>query len=286
MKFHHYIISVLYLFKRFIYLIKKYLFGIKVDQLRVLLYHDIPKNKYDKFYNQLVFLKKSWNFISPLEFSDIMNKKKKLNGRNLLLTFDDGYISNKYVVEKILNPLRIKAMFFVITDFIKISDSKTAREYVSSKIYPTLKLKDVPKSYYNMNWDHLKELIKNGHSIGAHTKTHSKLSEIKTNKNLIKEIVKSADEIEEKLKIKLNYFAFPFGNLESFSKDALLIANKRFDFIFSGIRGDNKNSTTKLVLHRDSINPTFSNFLVGSFLEGSADLYYSKPQNILDSWTN
>ncbi len=282
MGLHHHMLALFYP----VIIFFKFFFNKKPNELRVLLYHDIPKNKYDKFYNQLVFLKKSWNFISPLEFSDIINKKKKLNGRNLLLTFDDGYISNKYVVEKILNPLRIKAMFFVITDFIKISDSKTAREYVSSNIYPTLKFKDVPKSYYNMNWDHLKELIKHGHSIGAHTKTHSKLSEIKTNKNLINEIVKSADEIEEKLKIKLNYFAFPFGNLESFSKDALLIANKRFDFIFSGIRGDNKNSTTKLVLHRDSIDPTFSNFLVGSFLEGSADLYYSTPQNILDSWTN
>tara|TARA_B110000003_G_C16590344_1_gene511559 strand:- start:444 stop:1292 length:849 start_codon:yes stop_codon:yes gene_type:complete len=282
MGLHHHILALFY---PIIFFFKKFSFK-DSNELRVLLYHDIPKNKYDKFYNQLVFLKKSWNFISPSDFSDIISKKKILKGRNLLLTFDDGYISNKHVVEKILNPLKIKAIFFVITDFIKISDSKTARQYVSSNIYPTLKFKDVPKSYYNMNWRDLEELIKHGHSIGAHTKTHSKLSEIKTNKNLINEIVKSADEIEEKLQIKLNYFAFPFGNLESFSKDALLIANKRFDFIFSGIRGDNKNSTTKLVLHRDSIDPTFLNFTVGSFLEGSADLYYSASQKILDSWTN
>ena len=282
MKLHHHFLELLYP----IIIFFKKLFCKDSNELRVLLYHDIPKNKYDKFYNQLVFLKKSWNFISPTEFSDIINKKKKLKGRNLLLTFDDGYISNKYVVEKILNPLRIKAIFFVITDFIKISDSKTAREYVSSNIYPTLKFKDVPKSYYNMNWGHLKELIKHGHSIGAHTKTHAKLSEIKTNKNLINEIIKSANEIEENLKIKLNYFAFPFGNVESFSKDALLIANKKFDFIFSGIRGDNKNTTTKLVLHRDSIDPEFSNFLVGSFLEGSADLYYSNSKKILDFWVS
>ena len=284
MKFHHYLIAIIYPFKRLILFFKKFLFNVEPNELRVLLYHDIPQEKFNKFYQQLIILKKSWNFISPDEFSKIMDKKKKLKGRNLLLTFDDGYISNSLVAKNILDPLNIKAIFFVVLDFIKIKNKKKAKEYVASNIYPSLKYEDVPDAYYNMNWTNLKELVNNGHTIGAHTKSHSRLSDIKNYDKLYDEIVISTDIIEKKLNISIKYFAFPFGNKLSFSKDALLIAKKRFDFIFSGLRGDNNNTSKNYVLFRDSINIDFSKFLIGSFLEGNSDFYYKKSKYDMDRW--
>ena len=118
-------------------------------------------------------------------------------------------------------------------------------------------IKDIPKSYYNMKWSHLKQLIKDGHSIGAHTKTHAKLSEIKSKNDLRDEIVNSADYMEKMLDISIDYFAFPFGNIDSFSQDALMITKNRFDFIFSGFRGDNNQTSKDFVLFRDSINLNF-----------------------------
>jgi len=286
MKLHHYIISFLYPFKLFIYLIKKYLLGIKVDQLRVLLYHDIPIEKHLEFQKQLIKLKKSWNFISPKEFSDLLNKKSKLKGRNLLITFDDGYYSNRIVAKNILNPLEIKAIFFVVSDFVDIENREEARKYISTNIYPSLDLKDIPKSYYNMKWSHLKQLIKDGHSIGAHTKTHAKLSEIKSKNDLRDEIVNSADYMEKMLDISIDYFAFPFGNIDSFSQDALMITKNRFDFIFSGFRGDNNQTSKDFVLFRDSINLNFSNCLIASFLEGTSDFFYRNSKNEMDLWSN
>ena len=284
MKFHHYLIAIIYPFKRLILFFKKFLFNVEPNELRVLLYHDIPQEKFNKFYQQLIILKKSWNFISPDEFSKIMDKKKKLKGRNLLLTFDDGYISNSLVAKNILDPLNIKAIFFVVLDFINIKNKRKAKEYVASNIYPSLKNEDVPNTYYNMNWTNLKELVNNGHTIGAHTKSHIRLSDIKNHNKLYDEIVMSTDIIEKKLNISIKYFAFPFGNKLSFSKDALLIAKKRFDFIFSGLRGDNNNTSKNYVLFRDSINIDFSKFLIGSFLEGNSDFYYKKSKYDMDRW--
>ena len=286
MKFHHYIITALYPFKRLIYFIKKYLFGLSNDQLRVLLYHDIPIEKHLEFYNQLIKLQKSWNFISPKEFSDILNKKSKLKGRNLLITFDDGYNSNRLVAKNILNLLGIKAIFFVVSDFVDIKNRNVARKYVSTNIYPSLKLENIPESYYNMRWNHLKQLIKDGHSIGAHTKTHPRLSNIKSKNELLDEIVNSANYIEKTLDISINYFAFPFGNKDSFSREAFMITKNRFDFIFSGLRGDNNHTSKNFVLFRDSINLNFSNTLIASFLEGSSDFFYKNSKKEMDLWIN
>lgn len=49
-----------------------------------------------------------------------------INGRNLLLSFDDGFASNRDVAEKILNPLDIKALFFVVSDFVNLKDCREA----------------------------------------------------------------------------------------------------------------------------------------------------------------
>ena len=75
------------------------------SNLRVLMYHDIPPNKEQQFKNQLTNLKKNWNFISPSQFENFINKKIELKGNNLLLTFDDGFISSRIIAEKFLTEL-------------------------------------------------------------------------------------------------------------------------------------------------------------------------------------
>ena len=45
------------------------------------------------------------------------------------------------------------------------------------------------------------------------------------------------------MQIKLTYFAFPLGNVESFSKEALLVANKRF--VIGGKETDHDLSALK-----------------------------------------
>jgi len=111
-------------------IILKYLFKIlglsDKNNLRVIILHDIKKNDFQKFENLLDFLSKYFNIISPEEFK--LHLSGNLKGKNfkndILLSFDDGYKSQKIITEKFLNPRNIKAIFFLISDFIKI-ESKT-----------------------------------------------------------------------------------------------------------------------------------------------------------------
>ena len=84
------------------------------NSLRILVYHHVEKKDFKKLYKQLKILSKNWNFITPKEFENHVDKRNILKGRNLLVTFDDGFKSNFYVEKKILSKLNIRAIFLYL----------------------------------------------------------------------------------------------------------------------------------------------------------------------------
>lgn len=253
------------------------------NSLRVLIYHDIAPNDYVNFEAQIRWLSLQWNIVSPEQFSAMKSGQEKITGKNLLITFDDGLISNRIVAENILNPLGIKALFFCVSDFINISDEKEVESFIMDRICLGWSVENVPSHWKNMKWDDLTALLEQGHTIGGHTKSHARLSEINSEFDLKNEIVASADLIESKLGIAIEHFAYTFGDLNSINQKALEVASKRFKYVYSGIRGNNIRGNNGI--YRDAAAEqdnkmnyhVFSNSLLGSFLEGVADpLYYSK----------
>jgi hypothetical protein len=89
--------------------------------------------------------------------------------------------------------------------------------------------------------------------------------------------------LENRLGIKVEHFAYTFGDLASFSEQALKVASRRFKYVYSGLRGDNAMGG-RTALRRDSLSPRASHSLIGAFLEGGADFRYSKSRQLLDQW--
>ncbi len=272
-------------------------FGIKFglispNRLRVLIYHDIPAEEENNFALQLRWLKQSWNIVSPTEFEKMLSGEKSIIGDNLLITFDDGLISNRIVAEKILNPMDIKAIFFIISDFAQIKDPVEARQFIADNIIPGSNIEDIPKHWKNMQWHDLAYLIEQGHMIGCHTKTHARLSHCTSESGLEEEILTSASKISDKLHIDINHFAYTFGDINSFSQAAMKIAKRQFNFVYSGVRGNNSEHISPLAIRRDAAAyqlknneyRIFDNKLLTAFLDGFADFRYKKPKDILDKW--
>ena len=252
-------------------------------RLRILLYHDIAPHDLTRFATQLRWISNRWKFVSPEKFGDLMKGNAPLEGDNLLLTFDDGFISNRLVAEQVLNPMGIQALFFVVSEFVQFEMIEDAQKFITDRIMPDTFKKGIPKHLYNMGWSDLSALLDQGHSIGAHTKTHAQLS-LLTHQYLEEEIVDSANCLEKNLGTKIDHFAYPFGDLSSFSMSALFIANQRFKFVHSGLRGINRPNQPS-VLKRDPTTPNDQTNLVNSFLEGYADWYYAKRCRTLDQWS-
>jgi peptidoglycan/xylan/chitin deacetylase (PgdA/CDA1 family) len=249
-------------------------------RLRVLSFHDIDSKDEKKFERQLIWVMKNWDIIDPLEFEKVLEGKVNLKRDSLLLTFDDGTISNFNIAKNILSNLNIKALFFIVTKYALIENLDESKIFAAKNIMLIDDASDVHDNFENMRAYHLKELINDGHTIGSHTLSHARLSELSGEK-LHKEINIGADILENLIGQKIKHFAYPFGNIQSISKEASIEATKRFQFVYSSFRGDNalvdnKNSN----LLRDSNDPNDTLWYTGACLEGVVDFLYAKKINL------
>ena len=256
----------------------------KSARLRVLLYHDFAPEEHIIFESQLAWLSRNWSFISPEQFVSIINGEETIQKNSLLLTFDDGFSSNRRIAEKILNPRGIQALFFVVSELVAIEDPEEARQFIARQIQPGASKEKLPNYVGNMKWADLEALLEQGHTIGAHSRTHARLSEIKSSSSLIDEIVSSADRLGSRLGVDIEHFAYPFGDLDSFSIQAIKLAQRRFRYVYSGLRGNNDNETPAFAIRRDALKPTDANALMGAFLEGGADFLYTDSLKHLEGW--
>jgi glycosyltransferase involved in cell wall biosynthesis/peptidoglycan/xylan/chitin deacetylase (PgdA/CDA1 family) len=290
--FHHKLLIIMQPIISFVMKVSIKVGFIGPNRLRVLALHDIPSNQEFALKKLLQELQKKWNIVSPKTFEEMILGNEPIQGNNLLITFDDGFISNRLVAEKVLNPLGIKAIFFVVTDFIDIKNVHDAHQFIAENMLPKGKKEEIPIHWCNMQWEDLTALIEQGHTIGSHTKKHTRLSSCINKDELIEELVISANYIESKLGKKVEHFAFTFGNIQSFSNAAMEVAKSQFSFIYSGIRGNN-NKVSPLAIRRDVAAYQLSNNeyrlcndkLLKTFLDGIVDLRYKSARKQLDSWS-
>jgi peptidoglycan/xylan/chitin deacetylase (PgdA/CDA1 family) len=251
--------------------------------MRVLLFHGIAPEDMSAFARHLELLSKSWSFISPDAFEAHLGSDHTLEEDSLLLTFDDGYMSQREAAEKVLNPLGISAIFFAITEYAKVSKGDDWRTFAAREIWPGRRPSEIPDHWRNMGVDDLLFLIDSGHTVGSHSLMHARLSEV-ANSELRTHICDGADELQSLVQKPINHFAYPFGNLESFSQPALKVARDRFRFIHTGLRGMNLPGNGSWAIRRDSFEPTDSTKWVGAVLNGASDWKYRGKRIQLSEW--
>ncbi len=120
----------------------------------------------------------------------------------------------------------------------------------------------------------LKILLKKGHEIGCHTKTHANLGQINDITKLKKEIIKSAKILKNLLKKNVKHFAFSYGNYKSMNEKSLKIAFQKYDHIYSCLRGNNFYNYGNTLIKRDTVYLDSSDDLLKIFLSGFVDLKY------------
>lgn len=284
MSYKHQILAAGYPFFRMKNFARSRVTSQSANRLRVLVFHDIPPNCIGQFSEQIRWLKRQWRFIDFETFGAIIEGSRPLVEDSLLLTFDDGFYSNYLVAKSVLDPLNIKAIFFVVSGFIDTESEIESRNFIAKGIRGDMSPETMPSHWTSMSWEDLRKLHGSGHTIGAHTATHARLSELSDDLSYIREIVTSADYIESKIDNYVNSFAFTFGDYSSMNKKALMIAGNRFQYIFSSLRGDNAIGTQSRMVCRDTIAPNDSKWLIGSLLEGGADSLYMESRFECCSW--
>ena len=103
----------------------------------------------EEFENQIFFLKE--HGFSTVLFRDIMSAKR-LPEKGIILTFDDGHLSNYTIAFPLLREYGLKAEFFISSDQVNIANRMTTH--------------------------HLKEMYNSGMAIGSHGVTHLYLDDL------------------------------------------------------------------------------------------------------------
>jgi peptidoglycan/xylan/chitin deacetylase (PgdA/CDA1 family) len=248
--------------------------------LVILTFHNIKSSELEWFDNTLRFIDNNFEFAT---IDDIYNKNRESKNIKVLITFDDGFYSNKIIAKKYLSKYKIKAVFFITEKFIGL-DSEAAYIFSEKNFFPNSNLSiDQLNEYKAMTWDDVKFLADNGHTIGAHSATHPIISRINNRQKLLEETILSADRIEKIIGKRILLFAFPFGNIDSININTINVIKDRFNYIFSNMRGNLEESLGNYFIFRQNISPLDSQWVIKASIEGRFDWIYRKNRKKLSN---
>lgn len=205
------------------------------NQIVILMYHRINDTvneaiavKKDDFNWQMDYLKrKNYKVISMKEACNKI-RSKSIDGKYIVLTFDDGYEDFYVDAFPILKQYNFPSVIYIVPGYVE-----------SGKIYWWDM--DLGKSEL-MNWEQLEDLSKSDLiEFGSHTLDHENL-DCHDNKIIRYEMQASKEMLEEKLKLNIIHFAYPRG---TYSEEAEKIIGEFYKtgvLIFKGEDVDNKLS--------------------------------------------
>jgi peptidoglycan/xylan/chitin deacetylase (PgdA/CDA1 family) len=204
----------------------------------ILNYHGTQKPFLENFEWQIEFLLKHFDPITPMEFEKIIetSQKLKIKKPKFLLTFDDGILNNLNIIN-LLKKHSLEAYFFIIPEFVDAIKPKT---FFIENIRPIInpKIDNNKEDFTPLAWADIAELIKHGHTIGAHTSSHMMTKET-CGERLEYEIVKAKQILEDKLNILIKTFCSINNTLESVNSKAALKIKENYQFHFTTIAGKN-----------------------------------------------
>ena len=224
-----------------------------------IIFHHIDRKYFSSFEKLIKLIQNELGFIDPKDFASYTIDQYEINSKKVLLTFDDGFYSNYQLTKEILDPIGVKGLFFVNPNFAKLSKNFEYKTFMKdnflfNNLNPNNSENIENPEITPMKFNHMRELIDNGHTIGSHSYSHRRLSSLNSSKDLLYEILESKKILEEELLYKIKHFAFPFGDIKSISRESMEIAKKHYEYIYSGIRGLNTVKLKKDIIFRESLN--------------------------------
>lgn len=249
---------------------------------RVLLFHDVSAAERESFTRLVRALHAAGRLISPVE------AEARLAGRvaaadmaapvPCLISFDDGFESNLDVAEAVLDPLGVKALFFICPGLTGMT-GKVQAEAIATNVFDG---KRDAGDLRIMGWDAVEKLLAQGHAIGSHTRDHLRLTALEPNARA-EQVEGAADLFTHRLGTVPSWFAYTFGDVDSIDAGSLALIKRYHRYCRSGVRGNNSPATHPLALRADHVDLLGSEAWRWVAVEGGLDPLYGTARDRLDA---
>jgi len=191
-------VSIRYFVRNSVYCLLRVISGSGKRVCVILLYHSVAKEPSFGSYSvpvkafeaQMAYLSRHFKIVRlcDLEHHIVANSQDRI----ACVTFDDGCMDNYEVALPVLERFGVKATFFIVTGLLG--------RYLSTSFG------NVPL----MSSHEICELVSLGHEVGAHSVSHTKLTQVPM-EHAIREIRESKHFLEDLIGREVISFAYPKG---------------------------------------------------------------------------
>jgi len=179
----------------------------------------------EHFWRQMRFLHRHYRIASLSEAIGLL-RSGRVTEPTVALTFDDGYGDNFITLRAVAEETGTAIAIFVATQPIDAH-----QEFDHDLAAGT-------RGFFPLSWNQVQAWSSRGVEFGSHTRTHFDCGS-SDRARLETEIAGSGRDLEVRLGRRCNCFAFPFGQAENMSPEAIEIAASTYQSLFSSYGGEN-----------------------------------------------
>jgi peptidoglycan/xylan/chitin deacetylase (PgdA/CDA1 family) len=189
-------------------------------RITVLLYHRVSDDARDnltvgieQFDRQMEFVRSK---CEPLSIDDVIAHDSVIPSSRkplVCVTFDDGYLDNYVNAAPILLRHRVPAAFFVSTRIVGTHGRFPHDVKRNNPLIPV------------MQWDDLREMRRQGFTIGSHSMTHIDCA-AEGAETVWQELVGSLSDLRRELELEDVLFAYPYGGRQHMTAERLELVKK------------------------------------------------------------
>lgn len=228
--------------------------------VRVIVFHDVLDREW--FVRILATLRAHYHVLTPDEYRMGNFDTTRIN---VLVTFDDGYTSWVETCLPVLSAYQVKGIFFLSSGLLDAKYEKMEAFFVRERLLLT-------KSHHILTWEGARALVRAGHTVGGHTRSHIRLSALPC---AMQKIDMNDDKVRlaEMLDTGITTFAYPFGNHDDYTENTISLLHEigyTHAFTTQGVFADPSNPLT---LSRLCIEDGLSPRMFRMWIEGGYDLY-------------
>jgi peptidoglycan/xylan/chitin deacetylase (PgdA/CDA1 family) len=180
----------------------------------------------DTFFHSVRFLQQHYRVLGLTEAMQAL-ATGRVEAPSVVLTLDDGYRENFLTVRAVMEATGVPLTLFVNPDLIE--ERRPCPHDVRRG----------QDEFLPLTWEELAFLARSGAEIGSHTGSHFDCGST-DRARLEREIVGARDALERRLGRAVSAFAFPWGQAENMSLEAVGIARGAYTHVFSAEGGQSR----------------------------------------------